>query len=211
MSSAMSIISAFAEEKGVVIKITDAGEICTGTSTDFQAPPFVRYNNSQRLQPQLTMPDAKSIIVIGCGVEACYEESNSTCNQIGSSHSCSPGSYRRDYHNILRALMSQLIHRLSQFGCSFMAFTDTGPLYEKGLALKAGLGFVCKNNLLACESFGTFFHIGYILTDMELPQNFSEPAGISNNPRETSNLFLDACSQCNICENVCPSGALSNG
>ena len=71
----------------------------------------------------------------------------------------------------------------------------TGQLPHKTVALRAGLGFIGKNNLLVTDQYGCALLLGKVLT--KAPFDAAAQA-----PREPQ------CGDCRACVDVCPSGAL---
>ena len=72
-------------------------------------------------------------------------------------------------------------------------YTDAGPVPERELARRAGLGWIGKNTMLIRPGVGSFFFIGSIFTDLALPL---DP------PFET-----DRCGTCTRCLDACPTDA----
>lgn len=68
---------------------------------------------------------------------------------------------------------------------------------HKIAAVKAGLGFIGKNNLFIHKSFGPGVRLSTVLTDMELPV-LAESGQMPN-----------ACKNCNLCVSACPAGAIN--
>ena len=102
----------------------------------------------------------------------------------------------RDYHKVLRSalqgLADDIVERIGPMG--YRVFVDSGPVLEKALARKAGLGWIGKHTNLIARDAGSYFFIGEILTDLPLPVD--EPASAH-------------CGSCSACIPVCPTGAIT--
>lgn len=102
-----------------------------------------------------------------------------------------------DYHDVMFDRLNQL-HRWieSQLGRSIRgkAYVDTGPILERDLARRAGLGWFGKNTMLINPGAGSFFFLGALLVELELAV---DP------PFETEH-----CGSCRRCLDACPTGAL---
>jgi len=72
-------------------------------------------------------------------------------------------------------------------------FTDSAPVMEVELARKSGLGWRGKHTLLLAREAGSYFFLGEIYTDLELPVD--EPV-------------TDHCGRCSRCIEACPTGAI---
>ncbi|MCR9278101.1 MAG: tRNA epoxyqueuosine(34) reductase QueG [Pseudomonadaceae bacterium] len=104
-------------------------------------------------------------------------------------------SLGRDYHKVLRRRLAKLATRLKEEAGAGVAraFTDSAPVLEKGLAERAGLGWIGKNTLLLNADAGSFFFLGEIYTDLELPVDPPSPQ--------------PGCGKCSACITVCPTQA----
>ena len=101
-----------------------------------------------------------------------------------------------DYHELMTARLRELhrwIEREIGRPVSGKAYVDTGPILERDLARRAGLGWFGKNTNLVNPQLGSFFFIGALLVDLEL--NADAP------------FDADRCGSCTRCLDACPTGA----
>ncbi len=100
----------------------------------------------------------------------------------------------RDYHLALIERLEQLAEVLREGGAAQVrCYADAGPVPERELAQRAGLGWIGKNTMLIRPGAGSWFFIGSILTDLSLP---------ADKPFEA-----DRCGTCTRCLDACPTGA----
>lgn len=101
----------------------------------------------------------------------------------------------RDYHKLIRSRLQKLATRLSErigpFG--YRAFTDSAPVLEKALARKGGLGWVGKHSVILNRAAGSWFFLGELFTDLQLP--IDQPVSAH-------------CGSCMRCIEVCPTQAI---
>lgn len=92
-------------------------------------------------------------------------------------------------------LAVKIAEQLESEGFKSIGKLKTGLLPHKSVALRAGIGFIGKNNLLITPEYGCAQMLGKVLTTAPFVTK-SVP------PKEPQ------CGDCNICVNVCPSNAL---
>jgi epoxyqueuosine reductase len=102
----------------------------------------------------------------------------------------------RDYHKLMRKRLAKLADKIAEAGANhhYRAFVDSAPVLERGLAEKAGLGWIGKNTMLINPQAGSWFFLGEIYTDLPLPP---DP------PQQTMH-----CGSCTSCLDDCPTGAI---
>ncbi len=106
-------------------------------------------------------------------------------------------AWGRDYHRVLMGHLRQLqneIRRLVADDFICRAYVDTGPVHERELAARAGLGWIGKNTLLINPRHGSWFVLGELLTSLPLEFDSAQP---------------DRCGSCTRCLDACPTMALT--
>jgi epoxyqueuosine reductase len=101
----------------------------------------------------------------------------------------------RDYHKVLRGRLRRLARAIKEeigpFG--YRVFVDSAPVLEKPIAEKAGLGWIGKHTNLLNRRAGSWFFLGELYTDIDLPVDQPEQSH---------------CGSCRACIDVCPTGAI---
>lgn len=163
-------------------------------------PPFTETDLTKRVEPEKTLPGAKSFIVI-------LEHYNPPIykKREGLYGNISPAASGEDYHRIVRGKLSALMEVLGQLDPEGrrQAYVDNSPFSEKHVAVRAGLGRCLRNGLFYSRKFGSRCYIGLILNDR--PPEFY---GIS--PRQDGmDPWFDRCKICSACQIFCPGKAIT--
>lgn len=133
---------------------------------------------AERADPHHLLPGAKSIVVVG--------------KNYGTTGPAALARYaagHADYHEQMGTKLAQL----AEFIGNAVWYVDTGPILERDLAQRAGLGWVGKHTNLISRQFGNWIFLGEVLTTLELPADL--PA-------------RGQCGSCRRCLTACPTGAL---
>jgi epoxyqueuosine reductase len=112
-------------------------------------------------------------------------------------------AWGRDYHDVvlprLRAFGAALARALG--GRESKAACDHSPILERAFAARGGMGFVGKNTCLIRPGHGSWFLLGEVLLDVDVPPAPPDPAAPSD--------ATDGCGACTRCIAACPTGALA--
>ena len=102
----------------------------------------------------------------------------------------------RDYHRALRQPLKRLTEYVQSLGGADTVakpYCDAGPVPERELAQRAGIGWIGKNTMLIDPKAGSFFFLATILTDLDIAVDLPFEA--------------DRCGSCRRCLDACPTGA----
>jgi len=145
----------------------------------------------RRADPKQILPECKSILVLALPYAPNQQKSNFHTN----SESFRIASYAlgNDYHDIIPARLQQIvafIEELVGHPIPNRYYTDTGPILERELAQRAGLGWIGKNSMLINPQAGSTFFLAEILLGIDLEPDAS--------------IITDHCGTCTRCLTACP-------
>ena len=146
----------------------------------------------KRLDPCRVLPGARSVIVLGIN----YHTTPDIPQDPHGHGWISQYAWGQDYHTVLGQKLQALVAFIRESdGAEVEArwYVDTGPILERELAWRAGLGWLGKNTTLINRRAGSWLFLGAILLDREL--TYDAPATAH-------------CGTCTRCLVACPTGAL---
>jgi epoxyqueuosine reductase len=148
----------------------------------------------RRANPRLILPECRSILVLGMRYAPSHSASPQPGKMLGRVASYAWG---RDYHLVLPERLKNLVAFLNrQLGQEIPNrwYTDTGPVLERDLAQRAGLGWIGKNTCLIHPTQGSYFFLAEIFLGIEL---------VSDPPFQ-----VDHCGTCTRCLDACPTNCI---
>lgn len=152
----------------------------------------MRYlENGKRADPRLILPECKSILALAIPYPPLP-------SPVFRPPSFRIASYARgaDYHDVIPPKLQQIVAFIEeQVGHKVpnRYYTDTGPILERDLAARAGLGWIGKNAMLIHPKRGSTFLLAEILLGVEL---------------EPDAPMTDHCGTCTRCIQACPTGCI---
>jgi epoxyqueuosine reductase len=144
-----------------------------------------------RRHPDSILPTVRSVIMVGMNYKPAAGSRQPAANT--GRISCYAGG--ADYHGVLREKLKLLLEWIQREvpGTRGRAVVDTAPLLERDFARRAGLGWFGKNTMLLHKQLGSYFFLGALLLDLDLP---------ADEPFRTSH-----CGTCTRCLEACPTDA----
>ena len=169
---------------------------------------WLERNAEKRIDPQRVLAGAHSVICLAASYVSHRErwrpagEEGCEAEQLAGGTPVLPGLIARyarfdDYHDVLGGWLKSLTGFVNQLGGAetrSLWYVDTGPLLERDLAQRAGLGFIGKHTNLISRKLGNWIFLSEIITTLEL-----EPDAPEKNH----------CGSCTRCLTACPTSAIT--
>ncbi len=129
---------------------------------------YLQRNIAKRINPSLTAPGARSVISVAMNYYTAPEipEDGEIRGWV------SRYAWGDDYHHILEARLFQLRSFLRAEDSTEQrngerVYVDTGPVLEREIAARGGIGWQGKNTNLLSRSIGSWFFLGEVFTKTE--------------------------------------------
>jgi epoxyqueuosine reductase len=144
-----------------------------------------------RADPLKILPECQSILVLGIPYSAPLPGTPGKRGRLAAY------AWGDDYHDVLpgriKALLAFIEERLGA-ATPNRWYTDTGPLLERELAQRAGLGWIGKNTCLINPKRGSYFLLAELLLGVDLTPDIPFSA--------------DRCGGCTRCIEACPTACI---
>jgi len=152
----------------------------------------------KRADPCLVLPGARSVVLLATS----YATGESGRDALAAAPPDGAGVVARyarfaDYHDVLAAQLRELagfVDEQGGAGTRSLWYVDTGPVMERDLAQRGGIGFVGKHTNLVSRRLGNWIFLAEILTTLPLDPDPPEP---------------NRCGACSRCITACPTGAIT--
>jgi epoxyqueuosine reductase len=155
---------------------------------------WLERNAHKRVEPQEVLAQARSIITLAVSYVQAPHHAPRTTHHAGV---IARYAQFTDYHDIIAEKLKALTAFVDELGGAdtrSLWYVDTGPLLERDLAQRAGLGFVGKHTNLISRPLGNWIFLAEIITTLELPPDAPEK---------------NHCGKCTRCLDACPTQAIT--
>jgi epoxyqueuosine reductase len=147
---------------------------------------------AKRRDPSLIFPQARSVVVVALNYyQGEYDPKATPAG--GERGRVARYAWGDDYHDLMWSRLDELgalVEDEAGHPVAWRRYVDTGPLLERELAVRAGLGWFGKNTMLINPSLGSWLLLGELLLDLEL--EYDAP------------FRSDHCGTCTRCIDACP-------
>jgi epoxyqueuosine reductase len=154
-------------------------------------------SRARRADPQLILPECKSILVLALPYSPPSYIPLSRLGGMGGNEGVrgqvASYAWGDDYHLVIPKRLQALVDFIEELvghPIPHRWYTDTGPILERDLAQRAGLGWIGKNTCLINPRHGSYFLLAEILLGIELEPDPS--------------FQTDQCGTCTRCIEACP-------
>jgi epoxyqueuosine reductase len=157
---------------------------------------YLARNADKRSDPQKVLPGAKTIITLATSYDTAEAAGSSHASRITHHGLISRYARFTDYHDLIGERLKELTVFINtlQPGTKSLWYVDTGPLLERDLAQRAGLGFIGKHTNLISRRLGNWIFLSEIITTLELDPDLPE---------------VNRCGSCTRCITACPTGCIT--
>ena len=197
-------------KEGIKVKASQLGFLLAGVTTPEPPPHYSTFerwlaqgrhgtmeylaterSRLRRADPREILPECKSILVLATPYSPASTEGQTDVGKIAAY------AWGVDYHDVLPTRMKELVQFIEeQVGGPVKNrwYTDSGPILERDLAQRAGIGWIGKNTCLIHPKHGSYFLLSEILLDLDLEPDLP--------------FVTDHCGTCTRCIDACPTDCI---
>jgi epoxyqueuosine reductase len=153
---------------------------------------YLERNFEKRADLLKVLPNARSVVTLAIN----YNSKGAASSSDGTQAIIARYALYDDYHKVLKTRLRELSKFIDKLGnpeTKSLWYADTGPVLERDLAQRAGLGFIGKHTNLISRKLGNWFFIAEILTTLPLLPDRGEK---------------NRCGSCTRCITACPTMAI---
>lgn len=162
---------------------------------------YLERNAHKRVDPQLVLRNARSVISLAAAYSG-FSQARGAVSADPPSGAEPRGVIARyarfaDYHDVLGERLTALtaaLDELTKVESRSLWYVDTGPILERDLAQRAGLGFIGKHTNLISRRLGNWIFLSEIITTADLKPDEPE---------------TNRCGTCSACIAACPTDAIT--
>ena len=150
----------------------------------------------RRADPTRLLPEARSVLSLAIPYSV-PRPAAATAGNDADHGKVAAYAWGDDYHDVLLPRLQRLIETIETetgTGVVHRSYTDTGPILERDMAQRAGLGWIGKNTCLIHPHRGSYFLLTEILLDVDLEPDLP--------------FRSDQCGTCTRCIDACPTGCI---
>jgi len=156
---------------------------------------WMERNAEKRIEPQKVLPDAKTVICLAASYHSQFPQSAISTGVIARY------AQFNDYHDVVAGRLKLLTQFVNEIGNASLQknvrslwYVDTGPVLERDLAQRAGIGFIGKHTNVISRKSGNWIFLSEIITTLELEPDTPE---------------TNHCGKCTRCLSACPTQAIT--
>ncbi len=159
---------------------------------------YMERRSEARIEPSQVFPGARSVLCMALQYHPLDREDGKRQPEPAGDLWRRVARYARgrDYHEVMAERLKIVEARVHEAfpACETRRYVDTGPVLERELAARAGIGAVGKNTMLLHPEAGSWFLLGELFLSLDLAPD--QP-------------LADLCGSCTLCLEACPTDALA--
>ncbi len=151
---------------------------------------YMERNHEKRRDVKNILPDAKSILSLALNYYHDFETPHHPNLKI------SRYAWGDDYHDVIGIMLEKLLEQVKILAPETEGkyYVDTGPLLEKAIAERAGVGWIGKHTNVITQEIGSWVFLSEIILNLDL---------------EPDTPATDLCGTCTRCIEACPTDAIT--